>query len=486
GAALLWLAGPLPYIFRFQGTLAPGIVEDRPGIPLPAGFLRMSDNWWDWSAPSAGVWFTLITIAALLIALRARQQAADRRWFWFACMLPPLIFALGPTLTLGDLAIPLPFRVLHAQTNGMFRMPWRLMPIAVIAGMTFAALALTPFLRRWGIRRVWIAAAALLLLAADVRLYDSAPLTALPPDYSFYHAIRQETGGDADDEVIIEIPTGAASGEVIFGDPRATQLQWYTLVHQKRIVNGFISRAPLEHFYYLETDDPMLSWLGQRRFLEPAEVERQMRERITTWQIGYFVIHRDLIGHDAPAVQEIIGFFNSLDDLLCPFAVEGDAVVYRTRRHPAGCAPRTPPLTGNGYVIDVGAEDDVRYLGEGWFYAEDVFGVTLRWAGDRPQAAFYVDLPPGAYAVEVDTQAYHETRRMSLLVDGVSIGEPALIEPGALQTARFDLPAELVGVGAPLHLALGYDDWRVPAEVDGGGDQRRLAVAVDQIRLIPQ
>lgn len=504
GFALLWFAGPFLYILQFTGTLAPGTVEDRPGIPFPDGFLRMSDQWWQWSAPSVGAWITFVIILAVIAGftplyrrLRAASPSSSRqsrgwgvrfsRWFWFLLMLAPLIFALGPTLHIGSLAIPLPFRVLHAQTAGMFRMPWRLMPIAIVAGMLFAALTFTPFLRRIRAGRAFVTAGALILLAADVRLYESAPLTPIPPEYSFYQTIRAETGAQYDDETIIEVPTGAASGEVIFGDPRATQLQWYTLVHQKRLVNGFISRAPLEHFYYLNTDDPMLSWLGQRRFLEPDAVEAQMRDRIFNWHIGYFIIHRDLIGLQQPAVQEIIGYFNGLDDLVCPFAVEGDAVVFRTRWHPDGCPPRTPPQDASGaYVIDVGSADDVRYLGWGWHYAENVFDVTLRWAGDQPKAGFYADLPPGSYRVEVTAQAYDEARQVGLEVRGQSVGAPQEIQPGTLQSVVFDVPANSVGDGQHVSFALTYDGWRVPAEVDGSGDQRRLAVAIDTIRFIAQ
>jgi len=48
---LLWFASPLRYILRFEGGLAPGSVEDRPGIPL-SGFVSMADEWWSWSPVS--------------------------------------------------------------------------------------------------------------------------------------------------------------------------------------------------------------------------------------------------------------------------------------------------------------------------------------------------------------------------------------------------------------------------------------------------
>ncbi len=484
-AALLWFAGPLPHALRFTGTLAPGTVEDRPGIPIPDGFLRMSDAWWEWSQPSIGAWITLVIVIALILALR--QRVRDRRWLWFLLMLPPLIFALGPTLHIGETAIPLPFHLLHAQTDGMFRMPWRLAPIAIIAGMTFAALVFSAPLRRLGSARGLLVSAALLLFMVDVRFYQSSPLEVIPPDYDFYHAIAAERGDWLDRQLLVEIPTGAASGEVIFGDPRATQLQWYTLTHHKRLINGFISRAPLEHFYYLDTDDPMLSWLGQRRYLEPDRVTAQLRARIPEWRIGYFILHRDLIGRDRPAVNEIVGFFNQHDDLLCPPFTEGEAVVYRARQHPHGCPTRIPSRDADGaYRIDIGTDADLPHLGWGWHYAESIFDITLRWAGDQPQAHLYADLPPDAYTIEIVAQAYHTDRQLTLLLNGQPIDQSRTVPAGTLTPLTFTLSAEEVRDGRHLDFALAYDGWDTPAALGSGADQRRLAIAVDHVRFIRQ
>jgi len=482
GFALLWFAGPFAAITQFKGTLATGTVEDRPGVPFPTGFLRMSDQWWEWWAPSVGAWIPFVVIGALVIG--QRLKSARWRWGWFAVMLPPLIFALGPTLTIGDLTLPLPFRFLYAQTAGMFRMPWRLMPIAIIAGMAFAALAFTPLLNRMKATRGLVVGAALLLFIADVRLYESAPLTAVPQPYQFYETIRSETGAPYADSVVIEIPTGAATGELIIGDPRATQLQWYSITHQKRGINGFISRAPLDHYWYLLTDDPMLSWLGQRRYLEPENVERQMRARIPDWQIGYFVIHRDLIGRESVAVQEIIGFFNSLDDLVCPFTIEGEAVVYRTRWHPDGCPSRTPPETATGvYTLDIGSEQDVRWLGAGWHYAENIFDISLRWAGAAPQAEIYLDLPPSGYTLEIATQSFIEARTLSITVNGVAIPTLVTVSPDAVGVYTFQIPASALGTGEHATIALHYSDGTVPSDIGMGTDARRLALSVDWLRF---
>ena len=170
--------------------------------------------------------------------------------------------------------IPLPpFRLLYAHTNGMFKMPWRLAPIFIIAALIFVGKTWTPIFRRMSAARIFVARRRSFCCwrstCACSRARRSSPRR--PITLSITRSAAK--GEPYDDEVILEVPTGAATGDVILGDPRATQLQWYGIIHHKRMVNGFISRAPLENYWYMLTDDPMLSWLGQRRFLEPDKVE---------------------------------------------------------------------------------------------------------------------------------------------------------------------------------------------------------------------
>ncbi len=478
---LAWFLGPLPYILRFSGTLAPGTVEDRPGIPLDRLF-SMSETWWEWSSPSLGAFVTVILLISVVGSFLLRQGRQRGRWGWFLLALAALLLALGPNLIIGERAFPMaPFRLLYAQTNGMFKMPWRLAPIFIIAALVFVGKTWTPFFRRRTAGRIFALAGVFLLLTLDVRLFESAPLLPVPVDYSFYYAIGAEPYAD---EVILEVPTGAATGDVILGDPRATQLQYYGIIHGKRMVNGFISRAPLEHYWYMLTDDPLLSWLGQRRYLEPERVEPELRDHVFNWPIGYIVIHRDLIGRDSSTVQEILGYFNSLDDLLCPYTVEGDAVVYRTTWHPDGCPPRTPPETAPGvYTIDIGSAGDEAFIGWGWHYAETVSGLTLRWAGAYPQTQVYLDLPAGQYTVALAAQAYWQPRQLRLLVNGTLIGEAVPIGADSLREYAFTLPAGVLGSGKGVTLTLDYDAAVVPAVVGQGEDSRKLAVAVNWIRF---
>jgi hypothetical protein len=500
GLALMWFAGPLPYILRFQGELVPGPVGDRPGIPFPGGFLSMAREWWEWDQPSLGAFFPMALLVSLLAGARIRGRGTWMRWFWLACAVPPLVFALGPFLQIGSASIPLPFIWFYDLTNGMFRMPWRLAPIAVVAATAFIGLTWTARLRThsgWGL---WGGVLSLLLCGLAVRLGETRPLDPILPGYTFYQRMGEEQGEPYDRYVVVEAPTGMGTGEVLLGSARGIQYQYYGTIHHKRMVNGFISRTPIDQFYYIETGDPLLSWLGQRVPLDADRVRTLMQARIFDWPIGYFVLHIDDIGRNTSTPQEIIGYFNQQDDLLCPMWIEGDAVVYRTRWHPDGCPERTPRETAPGtYLIDLGISGDERFIGWGWHWQEDVGATQWRWTGEYDAAALYVDVPAGAYTLTAAMQAFWEPRQVQVLVNGVIIApadqalsssggaragaESLQVQPDGLQIIGFSLPADVIGQGRHVEIRLEYDDTVVPVAVGQSGDPRRLAVAVDWVEL---
>ncbi|MBL8155800.1 MAG: hypothetical protein JNM70_16580 [Anaerolineae bacterium] len=485
---LLWFIGPLPALLAFDRSV---LVSTRPeqaiAIRWPWGFLWHIDE----GVPLGAVVLPLVALALIWgrripqfsseVASHSHKENSQHqptRWFWLALMLPPLILAAGSSITLGDASIPMPYTLLHNLLGGQFRYPERFGPVLLIPAALFALKTLTMLMRQC--RHRWLIPTALLLLViADARLYDSVPIQPLPPHYTAYDIM----GGEPYDYVVIESPTGASTGESLVGEQRFAALQWYGIFHGKRMVNGHISRADVLHFYAMRTDDPLLSWLGQRRFLDPALVEPELRRIIPEWPVGYIVIHQDMIGRDGPTVQEIVGYLNTLDDLLCPPTVERDLVVYRTAWHPDGCGSRRPPETEPGvYTLDLGREGDETYIGWGWHRQEDIGPVDWRWAGEYPDARLYLDLPPGAYTVEVTAQAFWEARTLRLSVDGVAL-EPGTVrvEPDALQTFTFTLPAAAVGQGRHLELRLTYDAVIVPAEIGQSADPRQLSLAVDRL-----
>jgi hypothetical protein len=474
--ALLWGVGLLPAILDGVAGTIPGVVEDRPGIPFPGGFLWTYDRWWEWNVPTLGGFVAFAVVSALLITLFWRKPSPihRHRWLWFALMLPPLVIAIGPTLTLFGTDIAMPYRWLFDVTDGNFRMPWRIAPVYLIAGFIFAAKTWSPVVDSLSLNvRAPLMAASVLVLAFTLRLYMPGPVQPVLPEYDFYTTIASEPDRDY---VIIDAPTGAGTGELLVGNMDAIATQYYAIIHQRKVINGFLARAPLGHFWYLRTDDPLLSWLGQRRELEPEAVEAQLREIIPSWPVGYIVLHKNFINDpNGEAAREIMGYFNGLHDVLCPVFIEGEAVVYRTSWHPDGCPARLPvEIAPNTYQIDIGTSDDQRFIGWGWYWMESFGGLTARWTGEGDHlAALYLDLPVASYTVTVTMQAFGRAYPVTLSVNGRQVGRVE-VSAETIADYTFVLPPDLTGDN--LTLTLTYPD--AERQVSG---ERALGLLIDRL-----
>lgn len=464
---LSWFAGPLPYLLDWEGSLPATVVDGRPGIPL-VGFFRVLDGWWQWDTPSVGI-FPLLVVWAGLVA-RKTTPGHQASTMWLLAMILPLLLSLGPTFTLGDMAINLaPYRIAFDLSDSNLLMPWRFAPVFVIAAITFAATTIgTRY--RW-----WFSALGVVVALATLRAFWTAPIQPVLPNYDFYEAIGSEPRADY---VVLEVPTALGTGQIIVGDAHALAYQRYAIQHRRRVLNGFVARAPLEHFWYVRTDDALLSWLGQRRDLDDGSARARLREIVFDWPVGYVVVHQAAIGPERAANQEIIGFFNRQFDLLCPVWVERDAVVWRTASQRIGCPPRTPPPSPDGtYQIDIGAAEDVRYIQDGWYWAEQLPGIDARWIGPAPEAGIIVDLPPAAYTLRVIGQSFDQPRSVTLLLNGEAIGE-GTFSPDGLSTISTRIPADLIGSGHALRVRIVADS-AVPADGD-----RTLAVLVESVTFI--
>ncbi|MDX2078847.1 MAG: hypothetical protein SFZ02_20605 [bacterium] len=491
GLALLWFLGPLPYMLKFTGTLPDQVVTDRPGIPFPRGFLHPDEVWWYWNVPTVGGFVFIGILLTLIFARKAMPKARFNhhsdypnagKWFWLMVAIPPFLFSLGADVTILGTTIPMPYRLLFDITNGQLRMPWRLAPIFLLAGVTFMGIAWS----YWRPSKKWVypllGMVLIGILAFDTRLFATAPLDDVFYPYQFYETM----GAEPYDYVVVEVPNSVGTGEVLLDDARAIQLQYYGITHQKRMVNGFISRAPLESFYGLHVNDPLLSWLGQRRALDPQLAEAELRRIITDYPVGYIVVHQDMIdmGRYHPTLQEIFGFFNSHPDLLCPVFLEHDAVVYRTTWHPDGCPSRIPPLVDGAYVVDIGAPDDPFYIGMGFHNPESVAGISVRWMGANPDTKLHLDLPAGAYTLELVAQAFMGDNPTEIFLNGQSLGVYT-VPVASLAPISVELPADMVGDGQNLTITFAYTSAQSPSELGMNGDVRRLALMVDKIRFLP-
>jgi hypothetical protein len=148
-----------------------------------------------------------------------------------------------------------------------------------------------------------------------------------------------------------------------------------------------------------------------------------------------------------------------------------------TAAHPDwdGCPQRVP----RDGVIDLGAAEDVRFIGRGWHYAENIAGITARWTGAEAAAWLYLRVPERRdYQITISAQAFGRVRQLSLNANGVPLDSVA-VQPDGLAEYTFRLPAEaLPFADGYLELALSYD-------LDGQDEAigRTLGVLVDWLRL---
>lgn len=480
-AALMWVAGPLPAMMEFDRDKSvkanQGMVW---GIEFPQGFERVGEYWNDNAVGGVISLLVAVTLLWLMIGLIRRQGASlYRPLLWGLIMLLPLILSLGYEMGLGDQVIRLPYGYLHEPLGGTFRAPGRFGPIAVMAALLMIGITWTPYLRqraRWG---MVIAPIGLLAILGHHHVFQSIPVQPAPRDYQIYHQMAAEPY----DYVVIESPVAVGDALSTVGSPDNLLPQYYGSIHGKRMLTGHLSRAYLEYYWYLRTDDPLLSWLGQRRYLEPPLVEPELANLIPSYPIGYFMIRQDAIGLETTSNPEIIGYFNSLPQLLCPPIVEGPLVAFRTTWHPDGCSNRIPPSPTQGeYVIDIGAVGDERFLGWGWYWVEYPSGVNWRWMGVYPTTQLYLDLPEGEYQIEVAAQSFWKDRELRLSLNGEVLGSHT-VTTDTLGVYSFTAPASLIGEGQHLTLNFDYDTPTIPSEVGQSADQRSLAVAVDWIRF---
>lgn len=491
---LSWFVGPLRYMLLFdRNSLSPGGYEGAFDIDFPDGFVsRLPEYWLTMSGISLGAVVIPVFLMSIVVAIIYRQHLQRRRLiFWFTLAIIPLLLSAGGTIHIFGSDIAMPYRVVHSLFGGIFRQPARFANVFLVAGLLAAGMVWTELIKRQS-AKTWLSLVLLLVVLYDTRIFESVPTQEAPVAYSFYKAFGNETGEPYDDYIVLEVPTSGASGETSLGPPQSLTTQFYALYHHKRTVNGLIARVDNAKFLYMETSDPVMSWLGQRRYLDPQLVESQLREMIYEWPIGYIVIHKDYVGGTNPANQEIIGYFNQLDDLLCPYAIEGDAVVYRTKWHPDGCPDRTPPeIAPDTYQIDIGSEGDDKFIGWGFHWQEQIFDLKMRWTGMQPlingetgysQVDLYVDLPPAAYEMQFEAQSFVEDRQVEVVVNGEWI-ETVTITPQNLATYSALIPADVIGSGDHIHIALRYDDAIVPLEAGINSDPRRLAFMMTWVKF---
>lgn len=243
-----WVGPPLPYLIAYDRTgLAPTPAERAVAISFPQGWFGIFP---DFSHVGLGWLIIPLLVVTVIIAWRNATASVCGR-----CRLPLYPHPHGRGgYTLALLSTT-------SSLSGMFRYPERFSVIFLIPAVAFISLNLNALASQRVVFRYGLPVVLLLLVIASSGLFTSFPVREPLRGYQVYETIGKEPY----DFAIVEIPTGGSSGEGIVGEREYSELEYYGLTHGKRMVNGHIARVNTYRYYYMRTDDPMLSWLGQRQ-----------------------------------------------------------------------------------------------------------------------------------------------------------------------------------------------------------------------------
>ena len=475
---------PLPAMLQVDSSqFVPADLRTPRAASLRLGALLLSPGDND---GGFGRWLVLLTVGGVLVAgagralplLRQGESGArDReRWLWLLTAVAPFVLALGPDIEIGAQVIPMPYRLLHDLMGGQYRNPVRFAVPGVFALIVFCALAWRPLAARLQrpAARVGLVAAALAAFALDLNVMQPFPVR-FPPDYAIYHEIGQEPG----DYVILEVPVGVHSGWTGMGEGH--YLMYYAPDHQKRLVNGTLSRIPWQ-YHYVFFESPLLSWLAGAAPFDTQAAPRELAEAVEAWPVGYVIVHPDLMPRERTV--EDLGALNTHESI-CFYKAQEGLLIYRARWHPGGCPPRTPPQdAGGAYAIDFGAPGDEPFIGEYWYWPEDVGGVSARWAGGNDASRLRVELPPGQdYAMALTATGYGDGRTVQVTVNSAALGGCDL--PEGWTDCAVVIPADVVGDG-DLLIVLSHGAPVSAAARGESADTRPLTAAYDRIAFSPQ
>ncbi|HLF25153.1 MAG TPA: hypothetical protein VJG32_02355 [Anaerolineae bacterium] len=303
-------------------------------------------------APDANGDFSIGVLLPLLSLVSIPFIRRDgRRWLWLGIAVLCFVLALGPYIDIGSTRLPLPYTLVHALLGNQYRTPMRFATPGVLALAMLVALTLDSLIssrrresrhlesrhlesrRRESRRRespptlsnsklpAFIIVLLSLLFILDYQLLRPFPITRMP-DYQAYRAIAAAPG----DFTLLDIPIGVRTGFAVVG--RGEYLQYYQPIHQRPIPGGYLSRLPGEitDFFFF---DPLLGALTLSQALpSQAEVDARLAQLIHDWNIGYVILHRDML---EPGRVRAFGNLFDRQPMLERVGEEGPLVVYRQK-----------------------------------------------------------------------------------------------------------------------------------------------------------
>jgi hypothetical protein len=418
--------------------------------------------------------------------LGAAAQRRFRRWLWLALAL--VVLSLGPILHINGqstfnldgmkVIAGMPYIVLHyiPVLNGL-RVPQR---FSVVAMLCFGVLAGAGAYWVLGRSRSHVAQALLLalmiVLVSVEHILVPIPLAdARVP--SIYDTIAQEAG----DFTIMDIPLGWRSGFGPIGTEN-TQLQYYQVVHGKRLISGFAARTPSFIFDYFKRQ-PILNAIATLESEGRLPPDANARDPALAAELAYFYDLRYILIHPPAAAptpydatrQRVLDYIRSVFDIDEVSRADG-IIVYRVNQ----LAPRA------GLVIDFGTDASSLNRAEGWDANEVIGGATANWMTAR-EARFFAPLrAEGNYRLTIRAMPFvypgHPGQTLTVQINGRTVGGPlTLADEWGEYT--INIPNGELRPGLD-EIVCTASEAAAPVEVlPGSTDTRRLSVAVDWVRL---
>jgi hypothetical protein len=309
----------------------------------------------------------------------------------------------------------------------------------------------------------------------DVGMLEPFPVRTIP-DYPVYRTI----GADPEDHTLLQVPIGPASGSLGIGG--ADQLNYYARFHHQRTINGLVSRLPANQLARFR-NTPFLRALARENPLPPfAEARAELVRRLSSWDIRYIVVHKDLLQEDE--ARAFIEFFNQQPEL-CVFDDAVDTIAYRAISSWAECPKPDLTTLPPGGKLELGESSSDHFVGQGWYNVENIGGPQGRWAGEAVTSTLRLIPPPGSTRIRFRAVTYPADQTVIVSVNDYTVGVASLTNDWA--DYEFAVPAEAWHTNGPSIITLIHARLESAFERTGGAveDKRPLAAAYDYFVFEP-
>ncbi len=379
------------------------------------------------------VFLGYVSLVLATIAVLKRPSRAVSTWLAQALLFAS--FCLGPVLQVQKryvfdmdgipITIPMPFALLHyVPIFRANRVPNRfsvILTLCLAVLIAFGAQRVVSLMaHRFSTSFSRAVSGVLATLILTEHLAIPMPLTdaRIPAPLLI---LGQENG----DFTILQLPLGWRNSFGMAG-AESTQAQYYQTAHGKKLLAGNISRNPPFQFDYFLRLPFFQAIVSAETYKEvspelEARARAQAPELARLYNIRYLVVLPPTPGR-LPYSDTYTKTLELVERLLPtePY-LEGDGTkVYKVKVPPAA----------SSLEIDLGTEEALPYLGEGWDRNEEIAGTTAVWAISKRAVVFLPPMARGSFTLTVKVAPFtypgSPEQTIKIKLNGIALGEAKL------------------------------------------------------------